>query len=175
MENNNSFIIPFKGLNIGIHEFRWMVDTSFFEMFPASEIQEGLLNVVVALNKGSQFMKLDFQLQGQVKVPCDRCLDLVAVDTEYQAGMVVKFGASTLEETEDLLVLAYEEHQLDVAQYLYEYAHLSLPNRVVHEEDSEGHSQCNPKMLEKLKEYLVERCPEDGEEDDDDEMEFVNN
>lgn len=167
-------MIPFKGLSLGVHEFRWVVDTSFFKKFPGSEIQEGLLNVVVTLNKGSQFMELNFQLQGHVRVPCDRCLDLVEVKTDYQTRLIVKFGASTQEETEDLLILAFEEHQLDVAQYLYEYAHLSLPYRIVHQEDPEGSTRCNPEMLEKLKEYLVECDPENGE-DDDEEMEFVNN
>ena len=176
MTTRKSYIIPFKGLSLGMHEFKWMVDASFFGTFPDSEIQDGPLNVLVTLNKKAQFLELDFRLQGQVQVPCDRCLDLVALQTDFQTELIVKFGTTTHEEAEDLLVLAHEEHEIDVAQYIYEYAHLSLPFRKVHGEDAQGRSFCNPEMMQKLKEYLIESPPEEEDVDDDqEEIEFVNN
>lgn len=174
MTTGNSYIIPFKGLALGIHEFEWVVGAPFFGMFPESEILDGSLNVQVTLNKKSQFLELDFRLQGQVRVPCDRCLDPVAVPVDYESTLIAGFGASTHEETEDLIVLAYEEHELDVKQFIYEYAHLSLPFRKVHGDDAQGHTLCNPDMIKKLEEYLVE-CPPEEEDTDDNETEFVNN
>jgi uncharacterized metal-binding protein YceD (DUF177 family) len=170
----DTYIIPFKGLSAGIHEFRWTLDDRFFGRFPESEILGGSLDVLVTLNKKSRFLELDFRLEGTLKVPCDRCLDPVAVPSSLQSVLIVRFGDTTHEETDELLILAYEEHELDVAQYIYEYAHLSLPFRKVHGTDQAGQSLCNPEMMKKLEQYLVERIPEDTE-DENDEMEFVNN
>ena len=42
------FIIPFVGLNEGIHDFTFNVDDKFFESFDYSEIKKGKVEVLLA-------------------------------------------------------------------------------------------------------------------------------
>jgi uncharacterized metal-binding protein YceD (DUF177 family) len=104
--------------------------------------------------KHTRFLGLHFTFDGWAEVSCDRCLDPLKLDISSDAQMFVKFDDHAGEEdTEDndVIILPYDEDRLDVAQYLYEYAHLSLPIRRVHE-DNAG---CNPEMMQKLEQYLV--------------------
>ena len=54
-----------------------------------------------------------------------------------------------------LLLLPADEHELDLKQYIYEYIHLALPIKRVHPDDKNGKSTCDPEMLKKLKEHIV--------------------
>jgi uncharacterized metal-binding protein YceD (DUF177 family) len=51
--------------------------------------------------------------------------------------------------------IAPESGQLDLSQYLYEYAMLSLPIRKVHPDLPGGKPGCNPEMLNLLKNFSV--------------------
>ena len=109
--------------------------------------------------KHASFLELHFVQEGWAEVNCDRCLYPVKLDIASEAQMYVKFGEQTAEEKSednDIIVLSYDEDRLDVAQYLYEYAHLSLPIRRVHQDDADGRSTCNEDMIRKLEQYLVE-------------------
>jgi len=52
--------------------------------------------------------------------------------------------------------LPADEHELDLQQHFYEYIHLALPIKRVHPDDQSGNSTCDPVMLKKLKELIVE-------------------
>ncbi len=104
-------------------------------------------------------MELDFALAGMAEVSCDRCLDPLKLDIELETKMYVHFGNHVSEGDEDdsdVMVLSHDEEQLDIAQFIYEYAHLSLPARRVHPDDKTGKSTCNEYMIQKLNQYLVE-------------------
>jgi len=161
---NKAFRIPFKGLKPGIHKFDFEVSASFFQEIEGSEILDAEISAGVTLDKKSNFMELQFFLEGVATVVCDRCLDPVSLPVEYEGKIIVKFGEETTELDESLLVLSQAEDVLDVSQYLFEFAHLSLPMKRIHPQNAQGVSGCNPLMLEKLKEYLVE---EDLSEEDD--------
>jgi uncharacterized metal-binding protein YceD (DUF177 family) len=154
------FIIPFKGLSVGTHLFEWTIDKGFFTAYEMSEIDHADINVQVTLIKHDQFLEIDFLLEGWAEVPCDRCLDPLSLDIKTEAKLYVKFGdASSGEEDpgdgHDVIILPPDEDKLNVAQYLYEYAHLGLPIKRVHPDDSSGKSMCNEDMISHLEKYLV--------------------
>jgi len=123
-----------------------------------SEISDASIHVQLRLVKHTRFFELNFKLNGWVKVSCDRCLDPLRLDMASDVQMFVKFGNHAGEdETEDndVIILPYDQDRLDVAQYLYEYAHLNLPIRRVHPDDANGYSTCNADMFSKLNEFLV--------------------
>jgi len=124
-----------------------------------SEISDACIHVQVTLVKRASFLELHFVLEGWAEVNCDRCLYPVKLDVSSEAQMYVKFDEhadETESEDNDIVILSYDDDQLDVAQYLYEYAHLSLPIRRVHPNDADGRSTCNEEMIRKLEQYLVE-------------------
>jgi hypothetical protein len=65
----DTYIIPFKGLSAGIHEFRWTLDDRFFGRFPESEILGGSLDVLVTLNKKSGFWNWTSGWRGPLRFP----------------------------------------------------------------------------------------------------------
>jgi len=159
VENQGLYAISFKGLSLGSHVFDWTIDGSFFASFEMSEIDDASIDVQLTLVKHTRFLELHFVMDGWVEVSCDRCLDPLKLNMASEAQIFVKFGDGAGEDDSDdhdVIILPYDEDRLDVSQYLYEYAHLSLPLRRVHPDDDNGRSTCNMEMLCKLKEYLIE-------------------
>ena len=144
---------------MGSHVFEWIADKEFFTNEEVSEIEDANINVHVTLIKHSHFLELDFLMEGWAEVICDRCLDPLRVDVNLDTKMYVKFGEGNddIQESEDtdIIMLPYDEDVLDVSQYVYEYAHLSLPIRRVHPAGENGQSTCNEEMIQKLNQYLV--------------------
>ena len=153
------YTISFKGLPLGCAVFDWVIDGRFFACYETSEIKDAKLDVQVTLVKHTSFLELDFFLSGWTEVNCDRCLDPLKLEMAAKAKMIVKFGEDASDEdtdNDDLLFLPFGEDSIDVAQYLYEYAHLNLPLRRVHPDNENGSSGCNAEMISKLKQYLID-------------------
>ena len=158
MEDRELYIISFKGLSLDSYVYDWTINGRFFALYEMSEISDASIHVLLTLLKHSRFFELYFMLNGWAEVSCDRCLEPLKLEMESEAQMFVKFGDHACEdesEDNDVIILPYDQDQLDVAQYLYEYAHLSLPIRRVHPDDANGNSLCNAEMISKLNEFLV--------------------
>ncbi len=161
MKSNRQFVIPFKGLSIGKHDFIFEIDDEFFDGFEGSEIHKGKIEAKVTLDKKPSMLEFDFDLQGIVLVTCDICLDELEITIEYDSKLFVRFGDVTEEQTDEIIVLSHAEHEMDVAQYIYEFCHLSLPYKRVHPNDKRGNSTCNKEMLKKLDQYIVRKQNEE--------------
>ena len=175
MKPNRQFVIPFKGLSIGKHNFVFDIDDKFFDDYEQSEITKGKIHVEVDLDKRTNLLELYFTLAGNVMITCDRCLDEFKMPIEFTTEMFIKFGDVTEEQTDEIIVLSHNEFELDVAQYIYEFVHLSLPYKRVHPNDSKGRSTCNEEMLKKLEEYIIREKDEDNDPRWDDLKNLLNN
>ncbi len=147
-----NFIVPFSGLKVGNHTFTFEINDKFFEHFEYSEIKKGDLHVDCLLDKQVRMLVFYFDIKGTVRVPCDRCAEEFDLPIEGSQKLIVKFGAGHAEESEDILVITENEHELDVSQFLYEYIHLLLPIKKVHGSDENGNSLCNPDALRYIRE-----------------------
>jgi uncharacterized metal-binding protein YceD (DUF177 family) len=148
------YAIPFRGLKEGTHSYEFIADVSFFEQFDSSEIKKGLVRVLVDLVKHNQFLELHFSLDGKVTVQCDRCLEPFAMGIRHGAVLYVRYGETTHEESDEVLILADSASEIRLEQYIYEYIHLALPYQRIHPE-TDGHSGCDPGMIEKLENLSV--------------------
>jgi uncharacterized metal-binding protein YceD (DUF177 family) len=155
VKSNRQFVIPFKGLKVGRHDFFFEIDDTFFDGFVDSEIKKGKVIVNVLLNKKVNMLDFDIKLSGDVWIICDRCLDEFLLPIKYNTKLFVKFGDENEEQTDEIISLSHNEFELDLAQYIYEYIHLSLPYRRIHPDDKNGNSTCNKEMLNKLNEYII--------------------
>lgn len=142
--------IPFKGLKEGKHQYQFHIDDRFFEAFPEGDIHKGNLEVTVDLLKRSTGLEAHFKITGKVIVPCDRCLDDLEQDIDYEGRLFFEFGEESNEVTDELIMLSATENTLELAQYIYEFVSLSLPFQKFHGTDSKGNPLCNKEMLEKL-------------------------
>jgi len=142
--------IQFVGLEPGNHQFEFEVNDSFFEHFEFSQIQHGEVHVTVDLEKMERMMIFDIILEGKVLVICDRCTDEFDFEISDTQKLIVKLGAEYIEESEDVVVIPETEYQFDLSSYIYEFIHLALPARLLHPDDENGNSTCDPDMLLRL-------------------------
>jgi uncharacterized metal-binding protein YceD (DUF177 family) len=142
--------IPFVGLELGNHQFEFEVNDRFFEHFEYSQIQHGQVRVLVDLEKMERMMIFSISLQGKVLVTCDRCTDEFDFPLSDTEKLIVKLGAEYVEESDDVVVIPETEYQFDLAPYIYEFIHLALPFRLLHPDDENGNSTCDPDMLQRL-------------------------
>jgi uncharacterized metal-binding protein YceD (DUF177 family) len=70
--------------------------------------------------------------------------------------LLIKFGKSLEDSDPDILSLPSDEHELDLQQQIYEFIMLALPIKRVHPTDKKGNSTCDPVMLKKLEELIIE-------------------
>lgn len=154
----SNYMIPFVGLKETQHSFDFQLGTEFFEHFEYSEIELANIRADIKLDKQSSMMILEFKLTGTVTGNCDRCMKDLSMDIDFEEQLVVKFGDESGHTDEEILVLGPQEYQIDLAQFLYEYAHLALPAKKVCEDES----MCDQDVLDKLHELAP-----GGEEDTD--------
>jgi uncharacterized protein len=155
-EMSVSYTIGLSGLKEGRHTIDFEIDNKFFESFEESEIKEGSLFANIELEKRSSHIDLFIKISGKVKVCCDRCLEMFYYPVESESRLLVKFGKMINDTDPDILSLTTDDHELDLQQHLYEYIHLALPIKRVHPDDRHGNSTCDPVMLQKLRELIVE-------------------
>jgi uncharacterized metal-binding protein YceD (DUF177 family) len=148
----DQYQIAFTGLNPGTHLFDFKIGDTFFEQVKDAEINGGDVSVSVTMAREERMMDLHLVIHGTVKVPCDRCNELMDVAVNGNERLIIKLGDHYHEESEDVQIIPDTAHQFDLSPFLYEYIHLLLPIRRVHPEDEEGNSQCDPEILKKLKE-----------------------
>ncbi len=147
--------ISFKGLKNGLHKFEYQIGASFFGLFENPLVENGRLNAIVTLDKSQNLLVAGFEISGVVNTICDNCLAPVEIPVDCSDKLYFNFGHEYAEQSEEIIVLSYEEHQINVAQWLYEFIIVSLPIRHVHPNDENGKPTCNAQMIDKLDEYLV--------------------
>lgn len=163
MDFLSRYEIAFKGLKEGSHGFDYDIDDQFFENIESSLVSKGKLKAKVDLQKQSNLLIIEMRVKGTVELMCDRCLENYNQKLKTKEKLIVKFGNENETLSDDLIVLPVDEHQINIAQYLYEQIILGLPIKHVHPDDKDGYSTCNPEMLEKLDQYLVHETENETE------------
>ncbi|MEZ5104237.1 MAG: DUF177 domain-containing protein [Draconibacterium sp.] len=165
MNWKSKYNIEFKGLKEGLHDFEFEIDKLFFEHFEDRLVDNGEVTVKVILEKRSTFLKLQLKIGGWLELTCDRCLDNYNQPIENEAELFVKFGETKYEDAENVIWVDPEEHVINLAQVIYEYASLSIPLRHIHPKNKEGKRECNKEMLKKLKGYMHTESAEEPKTD----------
>ena len=155
----NQFEIPFVGLKIGIHDFEFKIDKSFFEAMPYSIVNDGDLKVWMELEKKETMLIADFEFFGTVKLDCSRCNDEMDLEIEGELTIYFTFGEDVAED-ENLIIIPHESYQIDVTQPIYEMISTSISLRPVHED-----GECNKEMLKLIEKFKNQPKEDDKNED----------
>lgn len=145
LKPHDIYVIPFRGLSAGVHSYQWEINGSFFEADEYSDILVASVEVSLLLDKSDRLMKLDFTAQGELTIPCDRCMAPLEVDVDCERTIIARETSSDEEGDDDLIFLNSHDYQLDVAEWIREMILLSLPMRNVHEDN-----ECDPEVLAQL-------------------------
>lgn len=126
------FTIPFSGLKQGKHEFDYVIENEFFESFEYTEFNLANIELKVLMTKLSTMIELELFAQGIVNVYCDSSGEPYDQPVSSNLELVVKFGDEYNDENDEILIIPHGEHQVDIAQYIYEMLVLAVPQKRVH-------------------------------------------
>ena len=144
------YSIPVQGLKIGVHRFKYTLDSAFFRHFEESPIQEGQVDVALELDKRSDMLLLDFAFKGYSATDCDRCTAPIHLPIQGQRQLVVKYGDAEGEEEDEVVFISRDAPELNVARYLYEFTVLAMPITNTYDCQSEPNPPCNWDVLKYL-------------------------
>ena len=156
--------VDLKNLSPGVHELEYLLENKFFVDIDGTEVQKGKVKVHLTVKRSSMMFEMNFQIEGVVVVPCDRCLDDMEIPIDTHNRLVVKFGKEYAEESDEVVVIPEEEGAINLAWFLYEFIALAVPMKHVH-----APGKCNKAMSSKLKKHTA-RSSDETEDDFEDDM-----
>lgn len=161
MRTRGTYSVRLSGLGDGEHSFSFDLDEQFFASLKSPdlkpELEKGMVRALVVLEKKTGLLALHFSLKGEVEVPCDRCLNPFMTGISVTKTVYLKLGDSSGEIEEDVIMIHWDDHEVDVSQLMYEFMVLALPCQRIHPDDEHGQPLCDPVMLQKLENYQGKR------------------
>ena len=94
----DKYKIDLKGMQADSIKYEFVLDNLFFANIDGPEVQKGKVNVTLVVKKTSRAFELNFQTDGVVWVPCDRCLDDMEIPVDIDDELKVKMGATFSDE-----------------------------------------------------------------------------
>lgn len=153
-----SYKIDLHGLNEGVNTFLFKLDDGYFEEIESEDVRHGLLNVTMQIDRKGNVFEVAYQVQGNVTVSCDICLDDMEQPIEAESRLVAKFGKEYSED-DDLVTIDEDEGVLDVSWFIYETIVLNIPIKHVH-----APGKCNREMMKALEAHSATRSGVEEEE-----------
>ncbi len=151
MMKQKEFSIPFSGLKQGKHNFKYTINSAFFESFGYDEFNGADIGLKVVLKKMSTMLEFEMEAEGTVNVDCDLTSEPYDQPISAELELVVKFGEEYNNDDDDILVIPHGEHQVNIAQYVYEMLVLAVPLKRLHPGVLDGSLQSDAlKRLEEL-------------------------
>ena len=147
--------IDLKGLKDEETSLDFILDEGYFEALDGADVKKGSLHVSVSIRKATGFFEFNFHTDGEIVIPCDRCLDDMTLPVDTDNCLIVKLG-SVYSEEDDVIVVPENEGILDMAWLIYEFVALVIPIRHVH-----APGKCNPAMTQALEELSADRSSDE--------------
>ena len=154
VKNLKEFLIPYVGLKLGFHRFEYLIEGSFFALFPDAPITECSVKVTLELEKKETFFLLQFFIDGKVKTACDRCLEAFHKEIFGDYQCLIKFSDELSKGTNDddeIQYITREDDYIDIAPLIYDYIILCLPMQLLGCKEAGEEPQCNQEVLKFLK------------------------
>ena len=158
------FSIPFSGLKQGKHNFDYTINNQFFESFGYDEFNGANIPLNVVLKKMNTMLEFEMSAQGTVNINCDLTAEPFEQPISAELKLVVKFGEEFNDEDDDILVIPHGEHQVNIAQYVYEMLVLAVPQKRIHPGVLDG--TLESEALKKLEELQPKEDKETIKEND---------
>jgi len=122
--------IAYQGLKKEIHRFEYKLDDTFFGNLNHARIEGADINAIVTLDNTQEPYFIQIELEGTFIGECDKCAASIPLTIRGDYQLFVKFTGEDISDDQDemdILFLSREEPEIDLTQYLYDFAHLSLP------------------------------------------------
>ncbi|MEP7197015.1 MAG: hypothetical protein ABI851_10880 [Saprospiraceae bacterium] len=126
MDYLKQFSLPFKGMTDGSHEYRFELDSRFFDHFSESPIQKSQIDVLIQAEKQGSYLTVDFIISGLMMTGCDRCLAEINLPINGRYHFIIKKALGESEDP-DLIFVNPDTTEWLIADLLYEFSCLSIP------------------------------------------------
>jgi uncharacterized protein len=164
MNTLKEFLIPVKGLRSGAHEFHFKLDNSFFQLFENSPIENGAFEVWVGMKKNEGMYEFTFDFKGAINTDCDRCLAAIQLPISDVQDLKVKVSPEKREEEADMIYVTEDDHEINIAPYLYEFICLAVPRNNVYDCENDENPPCDRDVLKKIGEDSTPPVSEEKED-----------
>ena len=145
MSNRDEFIVPLREAAQSDWVRDLSVDDAFFADSEQSEVLGGHLCVQVHVHRNAgDTYSIRFRGEGQVSVPCDRCLRPVQLPVAFDETVQVGYDDNDSADA-DLIVIPFSQVNFDVSWELMESLLLNLPTQRLHRR-----SECDADMLDRF-------------------------
>lgn len=147
-------LVRISGLSIGEYSDKFEYGDDFLCKIDDFGVKGGKIDVEVVFARDDIGAEMSFDIKGSVIVSCDRCGDDMVYEIDYNDSMPVKLLIDgEIDGTEDIIYFKKDETFVNIDGYVEEMVKLSLPLRVVHENDS----MCNAEVIRMLKKVEPQR------------------
>ena len=126
------FQINFVQLQNGSHDFEFEITKDLFDHYEDSLIEKGKGEAFLTLEKSERMMQLHFSGTIAVELICDISLEPFDYVVSLDRDIIVKFGEEAAELSDDVIVIPNEAHQINVADFIYEFISLGIPMKKGH-------------------------------------------
>ncbi len=126
MDVLREYDIEFIKLKEGEHQFEYHLTEAFFKAFNSSLSTQDI-RVDLLFSKSVSTFTLDFEIEGNVDVDCDRCLTRISLPIHDEHKVLVKQTEYALESSDDLVYISSHDYKLNVAQHIFDFVNVSIP------------------------------------------------
>lgn len=145
---SNQFTLKLKALSESKHPIAFDLDDDYFEALESPVISGGSVKMQGMVERVGSVFTIEMDFTGEVRSTCDRCLAPLQLPINTNARLIVKFGETYREESEEIIVVSEREGVVDLSWQMYEFIVLSLPMQRMHPE-----GECDPEMISVMNRY----------------------
>ncbi|MDB5228494.1 MAG: hypothetical protein JWN78_2687 [Bacteroidota bacterium] len=148
--------IPHAGLKREIHEFSYELDETFFANFDNALITKCNIQVNITFDKRHEPYIIEVDMDGTIWGECDRCTSSIPLSIHTSFIIYVKYTYDeALKDMEDveIIYIAKDDTVIDITQFLYDYAHLSIPVHKICDKPGET-EYCDEEIIKLLEQKI---------------------
>lgn len=162
-----TFDLPLKGMPNGTQDFEYELGMDFFRKMESADVLSSDIKVKVEVKRNGDIYELIFTVNGEIGIPCDRCLDEMshAVDAEYR--MNVKYGEEYNDEADNVIEIPENFNTFDVSHIIYDTIMLTIPLKHTHAD-----GECNTEMQAQLDAHRAVNISEEDEWNENEKSDF---
>jgi len=103
----------------------------------------------IEMEKQETMLILNFHIKGTLGMTCDKCLAEYPQQVDIHERQIAKFSEEGIDEDEEMITLTKNDHQINVAELIYEYVNVAAPLIAVCSDEGNT-SYCDKEMIDRL-------------------------
>lgn len=153
-----TFELPLKGMPCGTQQFEYHLGMDFFREMESTDVLSAAVDATVEVKRSGDIYELCITVDGELGIPCDRCLEEMSHRVEAEYRVSVKYGEEYSDDADNVIVIAENSNTMDVAGLIFDTIMLTIPIKHVHPEGG-----CDASMQAQLEAHRATIAEEDAE------------